>query len=228
MVGCWCARSSLLTKDSVLKFEAVVGDGGLLPQVGVGLWFCWAEGLAPQLLLEMVDLFITKTFRLMENGKSSNMSTTKWSFSKKTKHQCGFSTTGKLPGSSSSPVTGGCASSSARDHPDRDPGCVCWPWAAFQPLVPGEAREVCRRAVRGTDAKLQSCSCWGTAGKLPCPWTSPPLPERDRHRGPSVFHIHSDHVQNLAANCTINLSSHEQETQQAGQITYQSGWAWWL
>lgn len=62
----WVARSSRLTKDSVLKLEAVVGDGGLLPLVGVGLWFCRAEGLAPQLLLQMVDLFITKTFRLME------------------------------------------------------------------------------------------------------------------------------------------------------------------
>lgn len=60
------ARSSRLTKDSVLKLEAVVGDGGLLPLVGVGLWFCRAEGLAPQLLLQMVDLFITKTFGLME------------------------------------------------------------------------------------------------------------------------------------------------------------------
>lgn len=90
MVGCWCARSSWLTKDSVLKFEAVVGDGGLLPLVGVGLWFCWAEGLDPQLLLEMVDLFITKTFRLMETRKSSNMSETKWSWIKKIKHQCGF------------------------------------------------------------------------------------------------------------------------------------------
>lgn len=77
MVGCWCARSSRLTKDSVLKFEAVVGDGRLLPLVGVGLWFCWAEGLAPQLLLQMVDLLITETFGLTETRESSNVSATK-------------------------------------------------------------------------------------------------------------------------------------------------------
>lgn len=189
-----------LTKDSGLEFEAVVGDGGLLLLVGVGLLFGGAEGLAPQQLLEVVDLLVAQALGLEETTERSGRAE---------KRSC--------PGKSASPGTGGCAWGSAPGRPDSDPGCACWPWAASRPLVPGEGRGACRRVARATGGGPPNCSCWGTADTPPRPQTSPPLPERDRHRGPSVFHTHSGHVQNLDANHTTRLkpSALEQEVSRA-------------
>lgn len=66
---------------------------------------------------------------------------------------------------SSIPVTGGCAVGKVPTCPDRDPGCVCWPWAGFQLRALGEEQEAGRRVGRGTDALLRSCSSPGTADK---------------------------------------------------------------
>lgn len=64
-------RSLRLTEDSVLKPEAVVGDGRLHLLVGAGQLLGRAKGLALQHLLQVVDLLVTQTLGLTETTQES-------------------------------------------------------------------------------------------------------------------------------------------------------------